>query len=285
MLYISDLDGTLLRNNATLSPYSIVTLSNLIQQGAAFTIATARSIVSVKPLLQELPIKLPVICANGAYLADLATGQRSDIQLINGKLGEELMSLVRKHHMHVFVVTYRMDSGEERVFLEGADNPLIRYHFNPERRKRDSRIREIRNVESVLEENMLNINVMAPLAKMLEFREALRQELGTRVMPYFYEAEHQDGWYWMSVYHGASTKGNAIRRLAQEIGTLPSDLVVFGDQINDFSMFEVAGTAIAMENAHPELKLLATHVIGTNETDSVVRYVSESILSGSKQES
>ena len=43
-LYVTDLDGTLLRSDATLSPYTVSTINRLTEQGLAFTYATARSI-------------------------------------------------------------------------------------------------------------------------------------------------------------------------------------------------------------------------------------------------
>ena len=60
-LYISDLDGTLLRNDATLSTYSQKVLTQLLQEGLAFTVASARSIVAIQSLLQGITLSLPVI--------------------------------------------------------------------------------------------------------------------------------------------------------------------------------------------------------------------------------
>ena len=72
-LYVTDLDGTLLRSDATLSPYTISTINRLTEQGLAFTYATARSIESARPIAGELNLRLPAITRNGAVLADNAT--------------------------------------------------------------------------------------------------------------------------------------------------------------------------------------------------------------------
>ena len=60
-IYISDLDGTLLRNDASLSSFSKNTLIELIDRGLIFTVATARSIASVREILRGLKLNLPVI--------------------------------------------------------------------------------------------------------------------------------------------------------------------------------------------------------------------------------
>ena len=69
-LYVSDLDGTLMRNNEQLSEYTVRTINELVEQGLSFTYATARSIESARPIAGGLKLKLPVITRNGAVLAD-----------------------------------------------------------------------------------------------------------------------------------------------------------------------------------------------------------------------
>jgi 5-amino-6-(5-phospho-D-ribitylamino)uracil phosphatase len=54
-----------------------------------------------------------------------------------------------------------------------------------------------------------------------------------------------------------------------------NQLVVFGDQTNDLKMFRIATEAVAVANATPEVIAEATRVIGTNEDDSVVKYITQ----------
>ncbi len=50
-LYVTDLDGTLIRDDLTLSDYSRSRLVSLLNEGVAITVATARSIVSLTAIL------------------------------------------------------------------------------------------------------------------------------------------------------------------------------------------------------------------------------------------
>ena len=52
-------------------------------------------------------------------------------------------------------------------------------------------------------------------------------------------------------------------------------LVVFGDSLNDISMFKIADESYAVANAMDELKKIATYIIGSNEEDSVVDLLKE----------
>ncbi len=64
-LYISDLDGTLLGDDAELSPLTLATLHDLLLDGLLFTVASARSSASIRRVLRGLPLRLPVIEFNG----------------------------------------------------------------------------------------------------------------------------------------------------------------------------------------------------------------------------
>ena len=74
-LYVSDLDGTLLTNAATLSDYSRSALRTLLAEGLKFSVASARSVASMRKILRGLTLELPIIGFNGALLSDLNTGK------------------------------------------------------------------------------------------------------------------------------------------------------------------------------------------------------------------
>ncbi|WP_081403159.1 HAD hydrolase family protein [Scytonema hofmannii] len=71
----------------------------------------------------------------------------------------------------------------------------------------------------------------------------------------------------------ALAEDQAIQTLVENYGLRESEIVVFGDQINDIKMFKIADRAIAVANADAKLKRYATLVIGSNTEDSVVKYI------------
>lgn len=70
VLYVSDLDGTLLNNQQKLDDEAVNILNQLIEQGNHFTVATARSIESVREILKDVHLKLPIILINGVFVYD-----------------------------------------------------------------------------------------------------------------------------------------------------------------------------------------------------------------------
>ena len=69
-LYVSDLDGTLLRSDETISEYTCNVINKLIENGGLFSYATARSYATAKRVTKGLDAKIPLIVYNGAFVID-----------------------------------------------------------------------------------------------------------------------------------------------------------------------------------------------------------------------
>lgn len=76
---------------------------------------------------------------------------------------------------------------------------------------------------------------------------------------------------------GAS-KGEGLKKLFSLINASPDNLIVFGDQGNDISMFQYAKYSVAVDNAIPELKAIAKYQTLKNTEDGVARFILKNIL-------
>ena len=72
-LYVSDLDGTLLRSNEVTSKYTNQVINSLVEKGMIFSYATARSLVTAKKVTEGINAKIPLIVYNGAFVIDNIT--------------------------------------------------------------------------------------------------------------------------------------------------------------------------------------------------------------------
>lgn len=79
------------------------------------------------------------------------------------------------------------------------------------------------------------------------------------------------GAHWVDVMHPETNKGNALSALASLLGVDMEATAAFGDYLNDYALLQAAGHAVAMGNAHEDLKAIADEVVGTNEEHAVVR--------------
>ena len=78
------------------------------------------------------------------------------------------------------------------------------------------------------------------------------------------------GAHWLDLMHPEADKGKALAELAGVLGVAMSDTAAFGDYLNDYGMLQAAGHAVAMGNAHADLKAVADEVVGTNAEHGVV---------------
>ena len=72
-LYVSDLDGTLLRSSERTSAYTNRVINQLVEQGILFSYATARSLITAKKVTCGINAKIPLIVYNGAFVIDHLT--------------------------------------------------------------------------------------------------------------------------------------------------------------------------------------------------------------------
>jgi len=106
-LYLSDLDGTLLDNNAALSEYTVSTINALIDSGLHFSVATARTPNSAKQILAPLHLRLPIVLLNGAAIYDTGSDTLTDVRYIDDEISFELSAVIRGHGLTPVVYTER----------------------------------------------------------------------------------------------------------------------------------------------------------------------------------
>ena len=266
-LYVSDLDGTLMRNNERLSEYTVRTLNELLRQGLPFTFATARSIESARVITGELEIKLPVITRNGAVLADNTTGRHIQKSVFTKEEVELLKQMLPELPSCGFVSCF-LDDIMIRTYMpadhtEGLQGYIDYYKNDPTMRKAD-------DLDSMFCGIPGYVTMIGEKDRIAPVYEKAREYKGWESL--FQKDTYRDE-YWLEICPRNCTKAKSILKLKEEFGF--KRLLVFGDSLNDISMFEIADESFAVANARDELKKIATHIIGSNEEDSVVDLLKE----------
>lgn len=269
-IYVSDLDGTLLNDAATLSEFSRNTLAALLDQGLLFTVASARSVVSMAAMLRGLPLRLPVVEFNGAFLSDLATGRHELVNALEPGVVEDVYALLPHFGCVPFISTF--NGREDCVYYCDIVNDGMRWYLDDRLAQKDPRWRRVDDLTCGFRDQVVCLTVIGTAAVLAELDAAVNERHGERVETHFYENRYSPGWHWLTVHDRRATKDQAIRSLRERYG-LTGELVVFGDEVNDLKLFRIADRALAVANAVPALKRHATHVIGSNEEDGVAKYI------------
>lgn len=269
-LYISDLDGTLLRNDASISEYSRATLNKLLSEGLHFTVATARSIHSIQTILEGCNLTLPVVEFNGGFISDFATGEHLVINEIDNSISPELLSLFREYHGEPFLSTF---DGSDHLYYHSISSIGMKHYYDDRVAIKDKRLEQISELASKLNHHVMTITAINTYDVLAPLYDRLQREFFDTTEIHFWNNQYWPGSWWLTLHDKRATKDKALLQLAQMTSHSRDEITVFGDHVQDIPLFNIGKRRIAVANAIDEIKPLATHHIGTNEEDSVIRFI------------
>ena len=271
-LYVSDLDGTLLRSDGSLSPYTVRTLTRLIGEGMPFTVASARGCGPIRNALGGLRLSLPVIATNGAYVSDLATGRHLAVHSLPRGIAHDLWTLFDGRGYSPFLFTF--DGSADRFYYTTdslRNDGMRRFHRKREIRQ-DPRLHRLDDLREGLDDQVVLFVYIDALHLIQDLEQEIRRRHGDAVQ--IHSHDHYDAlWYHLMVLDARATKDRGAAALTRLLDLAHFRLVVFGDQINDIGMFRMADGAYAVADAAPELAEHATAIIGSNDDDAVARWL------------
>ncbi|GAA1532506.1 Cof-type HAD-IIB family hydrolase [Dactylosporangium maewongense] len=272
-LLVSDLDGTLLRPDATLSAFTISVINEYIADGGLFTYATARSYTSAARVTAPLRLRLPVLTYGGAVVVDPATGQARQAQFLPVALVEEVFRRTEGSRL-VQPIVFAIREGRDRAcWLADRITPGVADYLRT--RAGDPRLLALSSWSGIDAASVFYISLIGDRQLLHKLFEQLADLPGGC---HFVLAEdiYSAGQWWLELT--SSSKAAAVAALKAEVAA--ETVTCFGDQLNDLPMFAVADTALAVGNAAAEVRAAATQVIGTNTDDGVARWIAATATSG-----
>ena len=266
-LYITDLDGTLLRPDERISPFSCETINQLAEDEMLFSYATARSFHTAKRCADGLTAKIPLIVYNGAFILDNATGAILQKNTFSAFDAAEIYALLRSHG--IFPIVYALIDGIEKFSYEEPRIPACTRDFVLSR-KGDFRDRPLQNEENILTGEVYYFTCIDAETTLSPAYAQLQEEFAGRCN-LVYQKDIYSGEQWLEIMPAAATKASAIRQLKTITGA--EKVIAFGDGVNDIPMFLEADEAYAVANADPRLKETAAGIIGANTEDGVAKWL------------
>lgn len=265
VLYVTDLDGTLLNTHDRINPESLAIINDLVKRGMLFTYATARSLVSASVVTQGLSTDIPIIAYNGAFIIHPSTGEILSKESFIREDMKQVIDVLER--FNIFPLVYSYVEGEEKVsWIVKEENEGIKRYLSL--RKGDKRLRPVSDKDELYQGDMFYFTCIGEQEELqpvydifsnnARFRCTIQQEL--------YRPE-----YWCEIMPSKATKAEAIHKLKQLWNC--DKVVSFGDAVNDIPMFEISDECYAVENAVDELKVLATGIIDSNDNDGVAKWL------------
>ncbi|RKS80277.1 hypothetical protein CLV35_0703 [Motilibacter peucedani] len=250
-LLASDLDGTLVRSDGSISQRSVEAIRAAEQAGVTVVFVTGRPPRWLGDVARATGGSGLAICTNGALVYDLHTEQVVESFPISVEVARQAAEDLRAAFPGVrFAVETATSFGREADYVSDADMPDVRV----------AAIAEL---------------VDSPVAKLLvrssdhdsdELLEAAREVLGDTVT-----ATHstRGPHALLEISAAGVTKASTLARFCEERGLGPEQVVAVGDMPNDLPMLAWAGTAYAVANAHPDVLAAVELVTASNDDDGV----------------
>ncbi|MFE7811413.1 HAD family hydrolase [Streptomyces sp. NPDC057433] len=251
-LIATDLDGTLLRGDDTLSDRSLAALALVARAGVRHLVVTGRPAPRVRPLLDDLGSTGLAVCAQGAQVYDAGTDRLLWSVTLDRELAETALGKIEAEVGELYAAVDQNGADgltliESGYLMPHPTLPAVRVE-----RRDDLWARPISKV--LLRHPELTDDALAAAAR------AAVGSLATVTM---------SGPGTVELQPCGVTKATGLALAAEHLGLDPGRTVAFGDMPNDIPMFDWAAHGVAMANAHPELKAVADEVTTSNEDDGV----------------
>lgn len=248
-LVATDLDGTLLRSDGTVSERSRAALALAQVRGIEVVVTTGRPPRLVEPLARSIGAGDIAICANGAIVVDLATGEILEHRPLGKGVASRLVEGLRAACPGIlFSFEFASDFARETAYAET---------FRPPPAPRYGDALELAR-EPVLK--LLGRHPSLPFAGVLAAARAIAGDAAVATTA---------GGTVVEISGADVTKASALAAHCAALGILPAEVIAFGDAPNDLQLLAFAGRSVAVANAHPEVLAAAGERTASNDDDGV----------------
>jgi Cof subfamily protein (haloacid dehalogenase superfamily) len=246
-----DLDGTLLRQDKTVSERTRETLRQVQGAGIGVVIVTGRPPRRARAIAREVGVSGLAVCCNGGIVYDLATDQVVLDEMMPSEVAQRLVTDIRAAVPGIHFATERgLRFGHEPAYTAfGA------YADGEEPLCDDAHI--------LCAEGVTKLIVRHPTIPAEELWAITREIAGDAATATY------SGAPFVEISATGITKASALAHLCARLGIAQAETIAIGDMPNDLPMLAWAGHSVAVANGHPEVRAAAHAVTASNEEDGV----------------
>lgn len=260
-LLVSDIDGTLVRHDKSLSDAVVAAAGRLIAAGTQMSLISARPPSGMLWIARTLGLGLAMGAFNGGTIVT-PDGTIVSAERLAPEVARHALALIDRPDVIVW------------VFRAG------RWHAQRVAGEHDRSERKAANQEPVYGGDLTALTDAADKivavsddhAMLADLEHAVAEALGREATVVRSQA------YYLDITAPAANKGDGIAALASTIGVPLAQTVAIGDQRNDLAMFERVGLSIAMGQGPEDVRAAADKVTRANEDDGVARAIDDILL-------
>jgi hypothetical protein len=248
-LVVSDLDGTIKDSEQPIHPKTIDTFAKLNDLDIFFTLASGRSLASLRPYAEELQIRIPLVLANGCIIQSM-DGEIHHREFMPPEVTRKLFEITDRENsdMVIFVDDHlyfkKMTKNIDRIFGRIRDDI--------------TEIGKWEQLEDLIDSvNKFMILDWENLDRLDRLEEVFSRELDGKAEYLRTNIHH------LEVMPKGVSKATGLEYLCKELGITMGEILAFGDFDNDTEMLKAVGFGAAVSNATDSTKANADLIIGS----------------------
>ncbi|MFD9508906.1 HAD family hydrolase [Streptomyces mirabilis] len=251
-LVATDLDGTLLRSDETVSERTREALAAVTAAGAAHIVVTGRAVPWTRHILDDLGYEGLAVCGQGAQVYDAGEHRLLTSVTLDRQLAGLALAKIEAEVGPLLLAASR----------DGLDGEVL---VGPGYRRQDGSLPvvPIRNATDLWSAPLNKVYVQHPTLSDDELAAVAAKVAGGLV------GVTMAGAGIVELLPLGLSKATGLSLAARRLGVKAADTIAFGDMPNDIPMFAWAAHSVAMANAHDELKAVADEVTSSNEEDGI----------------
>lgn len=269
-LIATDLDGTLLASDGSISTANRNALLEAKKNGVEIVIATGRAIYESISAIKAIGASNYIISLSGANVYDLKNKKRIHSDCLEREAVLEAVKVLERYS-----VFYQIYFSETSITSEKSFNLLDKVNL-------EEGYAKITKKNIVITDNIIeamnsidNIEKLFIKAISLEQRDEIRREIQKVVaQPVLNSLDTA-----IEILTHNSNKGSGLNTIRKVLGLSKNEVLAIGDSENDIDLFNEAGHCVAVNNAFDSLKEKADYIVSSNNDDGVAYAVSKYVLS------
>lgn len=260
---VTDLDGTLLNKDHSLSEFTKKTMKKFLEKGYKLYIATGRNEKGARFVADNISKNIPIITTNGARVLDEENKELFSIYLDEKSNGVLTSVDYRSFGEEIFINGYEQDK-----WYVVDDSQLDSYF---KRRVDKKYYPDLISEEEFNKKRYNKIYFVGEFENLKKLRAYLEERISDRANIAFVSERS------LEIYDKSATKYTAAKFLLERDNIKESEVISFGDGLNDYEMLAGFEKSFIMDNALLELKekLPEKEIIENSHTDSVARKIVE----------
>ncbi len=263
-LLVVDVDGTIVDGNGAISFQDEKALTNATTAGITVSLSTGRIIKACQKIIDRLSLDGHHIFCDGALVSDPSMNEEIYCQPIEVELVRQAVDFARANGIY-------LELYNETGFFAERQNWSDKVHYDffgvaPTITDFNGIWQQERIIKAEMVVRELEERQKSELFKK-EFEGKLRFSIARS--PAFPKID------FINIVNPDVSKGEALRCLVTFLGLSMKEVIAIGDGLNDISLLETAGLAVAMGNAFPEVKRVADYITLNVEQSGVAAVVSE----------